>query len=175
VLAIYCSSSATEKTVVSICSRFLTSWRTRPITLPSLEDEAELKRVEHELDKAHNILDKKRAELFKWGMKLDYPPEPEDPEALCNYERVKDELDLLIEGCRRLLQRMSDLTLGTKGKRHHPCQTEARKGRHDFWHSATFRSGIVIFFQCMTFVPPGCAFPLAQSCGDTSWGILAPF
>jgi hypothetical protein len=85
-----------------------------------MEDEkAELKRVEHELYKAHNILDKKGAELFKWEMNLDYPPEPEDPEALCNYERVKDEMDLLIEGCRRLLQRMSDLTLGTKGKGHH--------------------------------------------------------
>jgi hypothetical protein len=89
-----------------------------------MEDEtAELKRVEYGLNKAHNILDTKGAELFKWEMKLDYPPVPEDPEALCNYERVKDELDLLIEGCRRLLQRLSDLTLGTEGKRHHPCQT----------------------------------------------------
>lgn len=87
-----------------------------------MEDETgELQRVQLELFKAQKLFEEKRGELRTWEMKLYYPSEPEDPEALVNYERLKPELDLLLEGCGRLIQRKSDLILGTKGKRRHPC------------------------------------------------------
>ncbi|GAQ84566.1 hypothetical protein KFL_001940230 [Klebsormidium nitens] len=82
---------------------------------PMENETAELKRVEHELYNVQNMLDKKRGELRVWEMKLYYPPEPKDPEALGNYERLKAEFDLLLEGCGRLRQRQSDLALGTNG------------------------------------------------------------